>query len=122
FDPVNDDVLQHRARVHEATLRIGNQSYRYLIMPGITALPVATMEMVARFAAAGGVVVALGERPREAVGLAEYPHGDARVSELAARLFGAIPATPEQRTYFLPGYKIGETEPRRDWEFNPPPG
>ena len=67
FDPVNDDLLQNRGRAEDGHIRIGDYSYRFLILPNTSAVP---MEMMGIYLVTspphGGVVIALDET---AVGL-----------------------------------------------------
>ena len=112
FDPVNDDVLQHHARVEGGHIKIRELSYRFLILPKTTAMPLATMEFIRQFAAGGGVVIALEELPASSVGLENSQENDRRLKELAVELFGgdrkgkSMPGGGE--THYLPEYKIVE--------------
>ncbi len=113
FDIVNDDVLQNRARAESGLIRVRDLSYRFLILPKTTSLPVATLEFMRRFAMAGGIIIALDELPESSVGIANYEQNDRRVQELTQELFGADGkgrTLPEGgHTYFLPDYKIVES-------------
>jgi len=113
FDPVNDDVLQNRARVESGQIKVRDQSYRFLILPKTTTMPVATMEFIRQFALGGGMVIALDELPASSTGLNDFQQNDQRVQQLVRELFG-----PEGRgqslagggrTYYLQDYKIAET-------------
>jgi len=122
FDPVNDDVLQNLARVENGHIKVGDLSYRFLILPSTTAVPVDTMEFMRQFALGGGVVIALEELPSASVGLRNYKENDRRVRQAVTELFGAdgkgqnLPGGG--RTYHLQGYKIAE--PPLDPTFQPP--
>jgi hypothetical protein len=122
FDPVNDDVLQHRARVESGQIKVRDLSYRFLILPKTTAMPVATMEFIRQFAMGGGIVIALDELPASSVGLNNYQQNDQRVKQLVRELFGldgmGQPLAGGGRTYYLPNYKI--VEPRFDPLSQPP--
>jgi len=119
FDPVNDDVLQNRARVEEGHIRVRDLSYRFLILPKTTSVPLATMEFIRKFVLGGGVVIALDELPSSSVGLREAPAHDARVKQMVSELFGPDGKGKTHpgggRTYFIPGYKI----PRYDTNLKP---
>jgi hypothetical protein len=110
FDPVNDDILQHRARVEAGHIKVRDLSYSFLILPKTTAVPVATMEFIHQFAMGGGVVIALDELPTASTGKDNYRQNDQRVRQLVAEMFG--PDGKGRRlagggsTYFLPDYKI----------------
>jgi len=91
FDPVNDDVLQNRARVEGGRIKVRDLAYRFLILPKTTAVPVATMEFIRKFALGGGVVIALDELPATSVGLKDAAPHDARVKQIVSELFGPTP-------------------------------
>ena len=122
FDPVNDDVLQHHARVEKGRIKIADLSYRFLILPNATDMPVETIELARRFARAGGVVIALEGLPSRSVGLEDYRENDRRVREAVTELFGEdgkgrnLPGGG--CTYHLQEYKIAE--PPLDSSFQPP--
>jgi hypothetical protein len=122
FDPVNDDLLQNRARAENGHIKIGDFSYRFLILPNTSAVPVETMEFIRQFALHGGVVIALDELPSASVGLEDYKKNDRRVKQVATELFG--PEGKGQslagggRTHHLPEFKI--SEPPYDPTAQPP--
>ncbi len=132
FDPVNDDVLQHRAEVDKGRIKVRDLRYRFLIMPRTTAVPVPTMEFIREFVLGGGVVIALDELPAASVGLENAAQNDARVKEIVTELFGPAgqgKAHPGGgHTYYFAGYKIptyqvereGFTPFPRPYELTPP--
>jgi hypothetical protein len=119
FDPVNDDILQNRARVEDGRIRVRDLAYRFLILPKTTAVAVATMEFVRQFALGGGVVIALDELPSESVGLKDAAQHDGRVKQIVNELFGpdgmGMSLPGGGRTYFIASYKI----PRYDTSKRP---
>lgn len=114
FDPVNDDVLQNRAHVENGHIRVRDLSYRFLILPRTTAVPVATMEFFRQFVLGGGVVIALDELPSVSVGMNNYAQNDARVRQIVTELFGPDGKGKAHqgggRTCFIPDYKIPNFE------------
>ncbi|HVA00795.1 MAG TPA: glycosyl hydrolase [Terriglobia bacterium] len=112
FDPVNDDVLEHQARIRNRQIDIRGCTYRIMILPDVRAVPVATMEFFRSFVAAGGVLIALSGLPIASVGLADYERNDARVRAITAELFGEDGQGREHpgggRTYHLGDYEIGQ--------------
>lgn len=110
FDPVNDDVLQNRARVENGCVAVGSLTYRFLILPRTTAVPMATLEFIRKFVLGGGIVIALDKLPSSGVGLRDHAALDARTAQLVSDLFGADGKGKTHpgggRTYFLPDYKI----------------
>jgi hypothetical protein len=126
YDPVNDDVLQNHARFEDGHVRVRDLSYRFVILPAITAIPVATLEALRKFADAGGIVIALDALPSSGVGLKDYRQQDERVGQLVAELFGPDRKGRSHpgggRTYFIPEYKIEEmafSPDERPWEPTP---
>jgi hypothetical protein len=113
FDPVNDDVLQNRARAESGQIKVRDQSYRFLILPKTTAIPVATMEFIRQFALGGGIVIALDELPATSTGLNDFPQNDQRMKQLVGEVFGSEGRGQSLagggRTYYLPDYKIVES-------------
>lgn len=110
FDIVNDDVLQNHARVENGQIKVRDLSYRFLILPKATAMPLATLEFIHKFAMSGGVVIALDELPAESTGLDDYRAKDQQLKQRVRALFG-----PEGKgqalaggghTYYLPDYKM----------------
>ncbi|NLP11549.1 hypothetical protein GX408_14225, partial [bacterium] len=109
FDLLNDDVLLHHARIHNGKILVGSSCYSILLLPNIHSLPVESLEWIKKFAAQGGVVIALERIPECSVGLAEYRQKDKRVKELAAEMFSqpahrndtAVRAYGKGWTYFI---------------------
>jgi hypothetical protein len=110
FDPVNDDVLQNRARVESGHVQVRDLRYRFLILPNVRALPVETLEFIRSFVLGGGIVIALGELPAHAVGMRDWRANDERVGRLVGELFGPDGKGKSHagggRTYHIPEYKI----------------
>ncbi|MCL5742920.1 MAG: hypothetical protein M1541_03180, partial [Acidobacteria bacterium] len=110
YDPVNDDVLQNRARVENGKIKVGELAYSFVILPNITAIPVKTLEVLRKFAQGGGMVIALESLPSSSVGLADYRDNDAKVRQIVKELFGA---EGKGHAYHIADYRIEEPE------FNP---
>jgi hypothetical protein len=108
FDIVNDDLLQHRAQFRDGGVTINGYSYRLLILPRATVVPVATMRAIRDFAKAGGTVVALDELPSAAAGLQESEANDRELKQLVSGLFGTNSAG-QAGAVFLPEYKVART-------------
>ncbi len=116
FDPVNDDVLQNRAQVEKGRIKVRDLTYRFLIMPRTTAVPLATMEFIRQFVLGGGIVMALDQLPSASVGLRNAPVNDARVQQIVTELFGSAGQGKNHpgggRTYYFADYKIPSYEMR----------
>jgi hypothetical protein len=87
FDLLNDDALQHLARIEGGQLRIGAQAYRLLILPNIKALPLASLEFIGDYVRSGGVVIALERVPDSSTGLSGYREKDLALHKLVAEMF-----------------------------------
>ncbi|MEV6106325.1 glycosyl hydrolase [Streptomyces sp. NPDC051940] len=61
-DVIDDDSVR-RAAVRDGRLTVADESYAAVVLPACTVLEGATERRLAEFAAAGGLVVAVGERP-----------------------------------------------------------
>ncbi len=88
FDPVNNDVLLHRARVEGSFLAIGAQRYRAVILPDIEFMPPEALAVLDAYVRAGGTVIALNGLPDRAPGMRDWERRDRALRELVADLFG----------------------------------
>lgn len=70
----DETVLADLGRVEGTALRVGEQRYRVVVVPPLTTLRQATVDLLAQFAAVGGQVVAIGDGPAAIDGRpVEYP-------------------------------------------------
>ena len=91
FDLVNDDALQRRSSLNGQALNVGRMTYRALIVPNISAMPLESLRRVEAYASHGGIVIALERVPEASCGMQNWQAGDREVSETAARLFERLP-------------------------------
>ena len=105
FDIVNDDLLRHRARFRDGRIAINGQEYRMLILPRATVVPIETMRVIAGFARAGGVVVALDAIPAAAAGMGNHQKNDDELKRIAELLFSGT-VNGKSGGVFIPEYKI----------------
>ena len=63
FDLVDDRALAHHARIDGQVLAIGAGRYRAVVVPNVEAMPAETLDVLARFVEAGGIVVATRQAP-----------------------------------------------------------
>jgi hypothetical protein len=82
FDAVDDDALARHARIQGDALAIGAGRYRVVLLPAMEAMPVATLEVLEGFAAAGGILVSAGRLPARPAGR----HSDADRAAFAERV------------------------------------
>ncbi|UCH35240.1 MAG: hypothetical protein JSV65_02495 [Armatimonadota bacterium] len=84
FDFVDDEALA-AADIRDGSLRIADESYRLLILPGARVMERDALTTAVRFAQAGGAVVCVGTLPEKA---ARWPDADA-AAKLGDDLRGA---------------------------------
>lgn len=77
-------LVESRVDAASASLTHGALRWRVVVLPGVDTLPFAAWERLAAFVRQGGVVVALGERPRNSE--TEFP--SPRVRAIADDIFG----------------------------------
>ncbi|NLP12394.1 hypothetical protein GX408_18490 [bacterium] len=94
FDLINDEVLQHRASWQNGILTVNAMEYRILLLPDISAMPVETLQIIRRYVADGGVVIALEQLPACSVGLHDHVANDLRVQSLIHEMF-TEPISPD---------------------------
>lgn len=87
FDLLNDDALQHFARIEDGKIKIRNLQYKILILPNIKALPLPTLKFIQKYVREGGVVIALERVPDSSVGLADYARKDEQVRNIVGEMF-----------------------------------
>ncbi|MEI6606526.1 MAG: glycosyl hydrolase [Verrucomicrobiota bacterium] len=112
FDIVNDDLLQHRAMFRDGRITLNGHTYRLLVLPRATVLPIETLRTIRDFLKVGGTVVALDELPDNAAGLKNHESNDRELRQIIDGMFSNDPARLTGGI-FLPEYKI-ERKP-----FNP---
>ncbi len=66
--------------------------YRALVVPHIERLPLATAELIRKYAESGGIVIATGNLPSKAPGLVNFEPDSPRVRELSQKLFASAGA------------------------------
>jgi len=101
FDIVNDDLLQHRAKFHDGAVEINGYTYRVLLLPAATVLPIETARALREFAKAGGTVISLDELPSESAGLKNAESNDRELKQIVSGLFSGTTGST-----FLPEYKL----------------
>lgn len=68
FDLIDDEILKN-AEVGNGALHLGRHAYRVVVLPAVETMPLATLELLARFAEQGGVLIADRRLPNDVPGL-----------------------------------------------------
>ena len=77
FDLVDDQALAHHARIDGQALAIGAGRYRVVVVPDVEAMATETLDTLARFVEAGGIVIATRQAPVRPPGRSTWPHATA---------------------------------------------
>src|SRR5215213_4468702 len=67
FDVLDDDSIQ-RSSVEDGHLRIGDERYTTIVLPGCSVLEANTASKLVSFVNQGGLLIAVGDVPRSVVG------------------------------------------------------
>ena len=87
YDLVNDEGLQRLSSFDGQSLRIGEMTYRVLIVPNVAAMPVESLRHIEAYAKQGGVVIALERVPEASCGLRNWLADDEEARAISSRLF-----------------------------------
>jgi hypothetical protein len=87
FDLVDEQAVQE-ATMSNAAMRVADEGYRVIVLPGVEALELKTAQALERFAAAGGIVLRVWETPE----LADSEQNQAEFGATMKRLFGTAGA------------------------------
>ncbi|QNK58582.1 glycosyl hydrolase [Paenibacillus sp. PAMC21692] len=68
FDYGDEHLLQKYGEVNEGTLRIGEMSYRAVILPSLLSIEPATFAILKQFREQGGTIISAGESPARIAG------------------------------------------------------
>ncbi len=82
YDVLDDESIQ-RGEVRDAALKIGEESFKLIVLPSCSVLEAETAAKLIQFVQAGGRLISLGDRPSLAAGMSGH---DDTVEELAALL------------------------------------
>lgn len=95
FDVLDEPSVQ-RAEVRDGALQIGEERYRAIVLPACATVESATAEVLCRFVAAGGWLIAVGEKPRQVA------NGDDRPLRMLQQLFAEGQARHVERPEEVP--------------------
>ena len=88
YDVCNSEIILTRLGVKNGKIVLPDgMSYRVLVMPAYTTLPVEVLTKLKALVSAGMTLI--GPKPERAPGLKDYPRCDAQVKKLADELWGA---------------------------------
>jgi hypothetical protein len=110
YDFTNSDVILNRLSVRDGRFVLPDgTTYSVLVLPSDPEAHPAVLAKLEQLVAAGGTIV--GPRPVRAVGLEGYPASDARVRELAGKLWGDLDGKSKTSRSYGKGRVVwGQTE------------
>ncbi|MDO8543891.1 MAG: glycosyl hydrolase [Opitutaceae bacterium] len=110
YDVTNADVILNRLSVRDGRLALPDDtSYAVLVLPERDDIDPAVLARIEQLVSDGATVI--GPRPVRAPGLQDFPASDARVKELAARLWGDLDGTARTSRSHGKGHVVqGKTE------------
>lgn len=112
YDVCNAEVLLTRLGVKDGRLVLPDgMSYRLLVLPDTTRMPVEVAAKLKELVAAGATIV--GPRPTQDPGLRDYPKSDEDVRRIAAELWGDCDGRTVKRHAFGAG-RVFWGQPLRD--------
>jgi hypothetical protein len=99
FDGIDSSTLPDAA-VNGGHLRLGLGDYRVVVLPGLTGMPLADLETLARFVREGGILVATRRLPEVAYGWKDQEARTGKLKDLLRDLF-AGPTYGRGRAVFV---------------------
>ncbi len=103
FDLVDDKALAHHARIDGQALAIGAGRYRVVVVPNVEAMATETLDVLARFVDAGGLIIATTHAPARPPGRSTVAARDdfaARAKALFTRADGRATVTSDAGAAF----------------------
>lgn len=88
FDYVNDEALNDLASM-DGGLKIGENTYRVLLLLACERIPVETARSLEKFVSSGGILLAAEQAPDRSCGFLDWKQNDETVREIMARIFPA---------------------------------
>lgn len=112
YDVTNSDVILNRLEARDGRLTLPDgMSYAVLILPEAEEMHPAVLAKIEKLVADGATVI--GPKPLRAVGLEGAPGSDARVRELAARLWGDLDGRAKKSRAYGKGRIVWGETPRQ---------
>lgn len=91
-DFFDDDALRKTGRVDGASLALGSNRYRLVILPGVERIPADTYRALQRFADSGGIVIATRRAPDRAPGFHASAADSTEVRTISQKMFAGAGA------------------------------
>lgn len=111
YDVVNADVLTRRLAVNGGRLTLPEGTrYEVLTLPEREDIDLAVLRRLEGLVRAGGTVI--GRRPERSSGFSGYPHSDAEVRAIAARMWGACDGVAVRQVDYGKGHVVCGLSPR----------
>jgi hypothetical protein len=93
LDFFDDDALRRAGKVENGSLKLGDNKYKIVILPGVEHIPLDALRRLEEFAGAGGILLATRRIPDNAPGLRAIEAEESQIRELSHRLFKS-PSAP----------------------------
>ncbi len=120
FDGIDAQTLIERVKVRDRKLVLPDvMSYRVLVLPETETMTPELLAKIRDLKKAGATVI--GSRPQKSPSLVNYPQCDAKVKQLADKIWGDAPAAVHTNSVFVPPYPDYETLATRLSAMNVPP-
>jgi hypothetical protein len=87
LDFMDDDILALRGKVDGSNLAFGDVKYKVIVLPGLTRVPLATMQKFEQFANNGGILIATGSLPSQAPGYLATDADNKAIQAISQRIF-----------------------------------
>jgi hypothetical protein len=87
LDFFDDDALKQVGRVDNGSLRLGENKYKVVILPGVERIPLATFRTLQEFARAGGILIATRRTPSTLPGFLATSEDHNEVIDLSKKMF-----------------------------------
>ncbi|RKP58268.1 hypothetical protein D7Z26_01875 [Cohnella endophytica] len=86
FDFLNDEAITDLSRLTDSGLEIGANRYKTIILPKVTRLPLNTANQLLEYVRAGGILIAVSDRPCTVPGYIDREANNRRLDQIMEQL------------------------------------
>jgi len=87
LDFFDDDSFKQVGGIENGTLRLGENKYKIVILPGVETIPLDTYRKLEEFVKGGGILIATRRTPGESPGYLALQKRETQIAELSRHLF-----------------------------------